>query len=475
MNVYTGDPDITLPDDSEYLPDCYLELTEKKKRQRAGGFLPFYIQELAVEAGFKKPQLNSLERLLSEIAACEDYNPVKELLEKTPRDGVDRFSELLKLMGIQDNKRYCKIMRKFFIQGCAMVYNEGDTRLDFAPVFLGKQGCGKTLLTSLIGISPDFFQEGARIDMREKDTLISANSRFLVELGEGDWTLGKGQSALKSYLTSPMTDVRKPFAAKPMRVPRHNVFILTTNEQRMLFDDTGNRRFPVIELTHMDTLGIRALANCTGWGAQLWAQMYETAYKSGADYRLTAAEISAGEVDSVNHLALKLGQQELLDLLDWDAPQSDWRLISSTDLAKELDLKFDGATIGRALRAIQRAMPELTQKSTGKIRRGWWCPQKRGAREEIELQNYKEPATVLTSDTTPPSDEDVKNWKNHKELYSQMLKDKKSRGLGIDIEHGFIKFLTSIVEQSGWCGQSKEEAKIAIRTELYMRSQGPAA
>ncbi len=115
----------------------------------------------------------------------------------------------------------------------------------------------------------DLVKVGALIDPKEKDTIISAVSHWLVELGELDGTLGKTDTArLKSFVSQDVDQFRRPYGRAEEKFPRHTVFFASVNPKAFLVDETGNVRWWTIPVTGLNPQHQIDMQ-------QLWAEVYE--------------------------------------------------------------------------------------------------------------------------------------------------------------------------------------------------------
>jgi putative DNA primase/helicase len=121
-------------------------------------------------------------------------------------------------------------------------------------VLFGKQNIGKTTwVKSLDPANCNAVREGALLDPSNKDSIIGLACHWIIELGELDGTLRKSDIAsLKAHITNQVDIVRVPYARKSSRLARRTVYVATVNENRFLSDDTGNRRWWVVEVDSIE-------------------------------------------------------------------------------------------------------------------------------------------------------------------------------------------------------------------------------
>ena len=113
-------------------------------------------------------------------------------------------------------------------------------------VLVGEQGVVKTkgLRKLLPPALRRYFKEGITLDLRNKDSLTTAVSCWMAELGELEGTFKKTDIAdIKSFLSQTVDEIRAPFARKRSKFARRTAFTGTVNDLSFLADETGNRRF----------------------------------------------------------------------------------------------------------------------------------------------------------------------------------------------------------------------------------------
>ena len=297
------------------------------------------------------------------IANRNAYNPVKEYLEKAHRKykrtkGANELKRLLETITYADyytaddilfNER---MLIKWLISGVKMGMNEGKFNAEFTLVFKGKQGLGKTRwFRALIPQEylTDFFKDGVQLDLGKKDDIIQATSYWLCELGELGGTMRKSdRDALKAWLTSTHDEFRTPYSRKAEKYPRRTFFACTVNDDEFLRDDTGNRRFIVIDveaLNHTHHIDIDLL----------WGQLMEM-YLQGAVTHLDQEEIKLNNDRNKLYLVKSDEQLILEDILPLNQSEEKWGYITSTALCNYLDekhgKKLSPKKVGKALTSM---------------------------------------------------------------------------------------------------------------------------
>ena len=342
------------------LPDCY-------SQENAASVLPVYLMDVLKACECKGVTRTRIEDCLSCIADRNRYNPIHVYLNSGRWDGTDRFPEVYRILGITES-RYKTYIRKWFLQCVALGLNElgKEVKADGVLVLQGRQGIAKTSFFRIMTPFPRWFVEGAVVDVGNKDTIITALSGWICELGELDGILKKEQSSLKAFITLPEDRIRIPYGRSDTRAPRRTSFCGTVNPQDFLKDETGSRRFWTVPVENVDKKALFSLSR--DFVAQVWFQVYET-YKGNPDgFRLTDAEMEALQSDNRDFDVPLPYELEIRELLDYSLPVEEWEWWKTGDISKRLYGIVDAARVGRALKRIC-CEGEVVQK-IGEVRGG---------------------------------------------------------------------------------------------------------
>ena len=229
------------------------------------------------------------------------FNPVAEWITSKPWDGVSRFSELLAT--IQAANRFPRsllemLVRRWLISAVAAAVKPSGFWSKGVLVFQGDQSLGKT--SWFRALVPDELRElikvDAAIDPANKDTIISAVSHWLVELGELDGTLRKADIArLKGFISQDIDEFRRPYARIEERFPRRTAFFASVNPEAYLGDDTGNVRWWTIPVRELDLELLAAIDK-----QQLWAEVLAW-FEGGERWWLVPQEEALLEASNIDH------------------------------------------------------------------------------------------------------------------------------------------------------------------------------
>lgn len=234
--------------------------------------------------GFE-PAKDSVTDVLTLIALSNAHDPIKDWLENLPMwDGEARLgSWLIKNFNAVGDAEYLnQVFTKWVVAHVMRTYEPG-AKFDWMPIFEGAQGIGKSSLGRLL-VGDDVFLDWLP-NLADKDSALSLQGMWSVEMGELA-TLRKNETeVVKGFITRTVDKFRPPYGRRMVEFERRCVFFGTTNKQKFLKDETGNRRFKPVEV---GALNFEALARDR---LQLFAEakhLYQTGvYSKGHHLELT--------------------------------------------------------------------------------------------------------------------------------------------------------------------------------------------
>lgn len=339
--------------------DGWNQSGEYSKEQEADQFPDILHDTLADGYTGCKPE--EISRMIAVIAGKHEYNPVLDLLRAEPWDGVDRFPELYRILGLTDTLSQM-LVEKWMRQAVALQFNNPANPFggEGVLVLTAEQGVGKSEFSKRIAElsgTGGFFLPGALLDPADKDSVIQATSRWIVEIGELGSTFNKADMGrLKAFITKPFDTYRVPFGREDISTLRRTSFIATVDRVDFLTDDSGNRRWWVVEVEKIDLDGMDKLDR-----VQLWRQVLNLIDRDGVQsFRLTREERDKLNQRNAKHEKLIPAEQELRDILAQyrgDVPTSvymfkDPQRMSASQIADMFYLKYSSQQVGRALNKI---------------------------------------------------------------------------------------------------------------------------
>lgn len=227
-----------------------------------------------------KASCDNVRAYLNYLAFENERNYVLEQILSEIWDGQDRLKQIYEVLGVHNSFERTLIL-KWMWQSLTLLHNrdksdnEAGLGADGCLVLQGKQGIGKTeFFKYLCSFAPKYFKMGAELKFDNKDTVIKAISYWITELGEVEGTLKKSEvTDLKNFITADEDSVRLPYGRETRNSPRITSFCASCNSTDFLRDETGNRRFWIVQINkrinRKDMYAINVL--------QLWKQIYDQA------------------------------------------------------------------------------------------------------------------------------------------------------------------------------------------------------
>lgn len=256
--------------------------------------------------------------LLDAVARKHAYHPVRDWIMAVQWDGVDRrelFQNTLELADPATKPLAARLLHKWMLQGIGALMEPNGLTAAGMLVLAGPQYAGKTWWVRHLVPLEGTIAEGVTVDPSNKDMLLRAISTFVTEVGEMDGTMRRADIAVfKGFVTNNVDEVRLPYARRATHFKRRTILVGTVNGTGFLVDETGNRRFWVIDVVRCHVLDAEIMR-------QVWAQ-YLHLYRQGERWSLEHDLL--GAINAANH------RHEMVDpLTERIAASFDW---SSVDL-----------------------------------------------------------------------------------------------------------------------------------------------
>lgn len=275
------------------------------------------VSEILSLAALNRLPMSNIEGHIKTIAVRNTYNPVRDFINQREWDGRSRFADLLNTISTPDDYSrdlLAMLVRRWLLSAVAAAYLEAGFWSKGVLVFQGEQSLGKTAWFKAL-LPPDnrnLVKVGATIDPSNKDSVASAISHWLVELGELDATFRKADIAkLKAFISQDRDDLRRPYDRLESKYQRRTVFFASVNPKHFLADDTGNVRWWTIPVTAVNyEHGIDT--------QQLWAEVLSW-FKAGERWWLDRDEEAMLEVVNEQHGQTDPIEEMILARFDWNS------------------------------------------------------------------------------------------------------------------------------------------------------------
>lgn len=182
-----------------------------------------------------------IEKALSILARRHAVHPVRQWLKSLAWDGKQRLEvDLPAVLGHESGEFEGRLLRRWFVSAVARSMDPG-CKVDTVLILTGKQGGKKSTFFEALG-GPWFTD--SKVEPGDKDGLLIMREAWIVEWAELDaMKRSRSVETTKAFLSARIDMFRRPYGREIQKAPRHCVFVGTTNEDEILGDATGNRRF----------------------------------------------------------------------------------------------------------------------------------------------------------------------------------------------------------------------------------------
>ena len=186
----------------------------------------------------------------------KEFHPVKHYLESLPEwDGHDHIADLLRMVHCRDcsPEDFDFYVRRWLV---AMVAATLDDNVVNHQIFvlLGPQGTYKTSFMNNL-LPPElrqYFCMKTNSQRMTKDDAFALAENVLIDMEEID-SMGRQEiNQLKALASQPFVKDRPAYGRSKVRLPHMASFCATGNNMQFLTDETGNRRWLVFEVDHID-------------------------------------------------------------------------------------------------------------------------------------------------------------------------------------------------------------------------------
>lgn len=304
---------------------------------------------------------------LTQVQSERAFHPVRDYLRSLVWDGTPRLDTLLvDYLGAEDTPYVRAVTRKQFVAAVYRVMDPGH-KFDQMLTLVGPQGIGKSTLISKMGGT--WYTDTVN-SISGKDGYDAIQGAWIVEMSELASLRKAEVEAVKQFISKCVDTYRRAYAKNTIAYPRQCVFFGSTNDDELLRDQTGNRRFWVVET------GVQPHEKYA-WNMdrtevdQLWAEAVQR-WKDHESLFLDADRLVDAEALQESHMQsdARLGMiQQYLDILlpaDWN----DRNVENRRDYINQaLVNPMPGASVKRERVCSAEILCELFGKDRGDIKR----------------------------------------------------------------------------------------------------------
>jgi hypothetical protein len=217
------------------------------------------------EYGFRPPKEFFVTVVLDE-ALRNSFHPVRQYLDGLKWDSVKRIDRWLIDYGSAEETKYVRAVSALMLIAGVRRIRQPGCKFDEMPVLISDQGLDKSSGLKILAVREEWFSDNLALHADDKRIIESLRGHWIVEAAELNRMSKADVGHLKAYLSRSTDRARMSYDRTVTELKRQSITIGTTNEERFLSDQTGNRRYWPIRGVRFDLKKLRRDRD------QLWAE-----------------------------------------------------------------------------------------------------------------------------------------------------------------------------------------------------------
>jgi len=312
--------------------------------------------------GFADIPTSKLSQAIGSFANRNRMDTLLDWINTLIWDGVPRVEMFLSSYLSCEDTPYSRAVSRYMWTGLAGRAFEGGIKLDMALILVGSQGTGKSQVVKSIAPKPSYYAE-IPLNIKDEDLSRLMREKVIGELPELSGMRDRDIQSMKAFVSRTHECWIPKYREYETSYARRLLFIGTTNEDEILNDPTGERRWLPINVGKCNPAKVVVDRD------QLWAEGAFLFLKTGIDWH------EAQTLAPVQH-------EKFRDTDSWEDPIREWlkhghRRITMAD-ALEYGVKI---TTDRQTKSHQNRMGKVLvslgcTKRSECNRRGWDVPSK---------------------------------------------------------------------------------------------------
>lgn len=204
--------------------------------------------------------------VVEDAARRDNFHPVVDYLDGLTWDGTPRLDGWMGTYLQADDTDYTRAVGTLMLVAAVRRVRLPGCKFDEMVVLESEQGKAKSSALAVLAVHDDWFSDDLPLSAEAKLVIERTQGRWIIEAGELSGMGKKGVEHLKAFLARRRDSSRLAYGRVTHDAPRHFIVVGTTNDERYLIDNTGNRRFWPVRVGDID---LEALARDRD---QLWAE-----------------------------------------------------------------------------------------------------------------------------------------------------------------------------------------------------------
>lgn len=335
------------------------------------------------------------------VAFQNAFEPAQEWLLALPEwDGVRRLERVPEdILGAGPEPVLGVMYRHFMTSLCARIMDPGikvDTMLFLVSA---NQGAGKSKFLKLLidgNLKPGGWFTDNPFSLKDKDGRMLIGTNLLVEWSEGEHAKSaKMIDIVKAFLSQQEDEFRDPYGRYMLKRPRRCVFTGTSNDEGLLHDPSGSRRFYIIRTA--DKIDLKKLLVQRD---QLYAEAldlfrrHQAAVEDDGEWNATRWWFSPEEDLARQRLVSEFQSRSAWfeDIANWvEARAATKQPLFTIDevIEKCLRVTIDNKNMKQVMEVratlIQLGCKELGRMVVDKRRGRWWQPPSREVADDLPM------------------------------------------------------------------------------------------
>lgn len=196
------------------------------------------------DGGLTKVGDGDVRVAVSSRAHERPFHPVREWLRSVPWDGAPRLDGwLASYMSATDNPEYLARVGAMFLISMVARVEEPGCKVDHALMWIGEQGDSKSMACQILA-GEWFSDQLPHLDSADEKRLsMHLRGKWLIEVAEFGAMKKADIEDVKKFLTRQTEKYLPSYGRYEAVEQRQCVFVVTTNDEFPLKDETGNRRW----------------------------------------------------------------------------------------------------------------------------------------------------------------------------------------------------------------------------------------
>lgn len=229
--------------------------------------------------GFKPMGQEMLRLAILTVAEQNEIDTAIEWLQRLEWDGTPRVERFCADIWGWEETPYAIAVSRYVWTALAGRVMQPGVRADMAPILVGEQGIKKTTAIQMLAPNEEFYVE-IKFDSEDDNQARLLRGKLVGELGELRGLNSRAIEDIKTFITRRYENWVPKYREFSTRFMRRVILFGTTNEDEILADPTGERRWlPGLCINKID---IRKLLETRD---QLWAEGRTMFEKGGVDWQ----------------------------------------------------------------------------------------------------------------------------------------------------------------------------------------------